>query len=146
MNSKISVIALAIASCANAPWAIAQTDTAGASASLDDRSVGTEDIIVTARRRQESILRIPVSETVVSGAALEKFYAFGGTWDKRLTYEAWIAFARMLVVRSEAAIKLGGNRELIAEQGTMPRMQGDNYVNYLGMRLHPIPTIIDMMP
>ncbi|ETI61217.1 hypothetical protein C100_18160 [Sphingobium sp. C100] len=73
MNSKISVIALAIASCANAPWAIAQTDTAGASASLDDRSVGTEDIIVTARRRQESILRIPVSETVVSGAALEKF-------------------------------------------------------------------------
>ena len=36
-----------------------------------------------------------------AGGALERFYAFGGTWDKRLSYEAWVNFARLLAARAE---------------------------------------------
>ena len=112
-----------------------------------------------------------------AGAALEKFYAFGGTWDKRLTcrgradildvrvaaaaprpasaetwllkhrYEAWLAFARMLVVRSTNALRAGGGAAAIKERGTMPRAAGDKYYNRdLGVYLHPIPKIIEAMP
>ena len=40
----------------------------------------------------------------LAASALRKLYAMGATWDKRLSYEAWVGFCRLLVVRSEAEV------------------------------------------
>lgn len=36
-----------------------------------------------------------------SARALRKMYALGSAWDKRLSYATWVAYARVLLVRSQ---------------------------------------------
>ena len=60
----------------------------------------------------------------LAASALRKLYAMGATWDKRLSYEAWVGFCRLLVVRSEA-------------EGGLPRAPGAHNVNDLGVRPCP---------
>lgn len=69
----------------------------------------------------------------LAASALRKLYAMGGTWDKRLSYEAWVGFCRLLIVRAEA-------------DGELPRAPGDHNVNDLGVRLVPIKTAVELMP
>ena len=75
-----------------------------------------------------------------AATALARLYAFGGTWDKRLTYEAWIGFARLLYVRSEAALQPDFDGD------TLPRAPGTHNVNDFGTRLVSIPDLISKMP
>jgi len=44
--------------------------------------------------------------------ALEKFYALGAAWDKRMTFQAWVAHARMMLVRA--------NRRLQGKVSSLP--------------------------
>ena len=69
----------------------------------------------------------------LAASALRKLYAMGATWDKRLSYEAWVGFCRLLVVRSEA-------------EGGLPRAPGAHNVNDLGVRLVPIDRAVELMP
>ncbi|CAH0376204.1 unnamed protein product [Pelagomonas calceolata] len=69
----------------------------------------------------------------LAASALRKLYAMGATWDKRLSYEAWVGFCRLLVVRSEAG-------------GGLPRAPGAHNVNDLGARLVPIDMAVELMP
>ena len=69
----------------------------------------------------------------LAASALRKLYAMGATWDKRLSYEAWVGFCRLLVVRAEA-------------EGGLPRAPGAHNVNDLGVRLVPIDRAVELMP
>ncbi|KAH8059012.1 hypothetical protein JL722_5560 [Aureococcus anophagefferens] len=75
-----------------------------------------------------------------AAVALDRMYAFGGTWDKRLTYESWIAFARLLFARSTAALDADFDGD------TLPRAAGDHNVNDFGTQLVSIPELISKLP
>ncbi|MCJ2177780.1 TonB-dependent receptor [Novosphingobium album (ex Hu et al. 2023)] len=63
MNRKIPLLA-ATALVFVEPWTVAQAQSAG--------DVGAPEIIVTARKRQESILKVPVVETVLDSSVLQQ--------------------------------------------------------------------------
>ncbi|HKX78014.1 MAG TPA: TonB-dependent receptor [Novosphingobium sp.] len=69
----------------------AQTDQGNAAEARSERSGGLEDIVVTARRREESLLDVPVAVSAISAAALERAHVTDMTQIAQMTPNVIIA-------------------------------------------------------
>ena len=72
-------------------------------------------------------------------AALEKFYTLASCWDKRRSFGQWVAFSRMMLLRS--------NRMLEGQERSIPVKDPNdlNYVNYNKLVLSDLRDVIQEM-
>jgi hypothetical protein len=71
--------------------------------------------------------------------ALSKFYSLASAWDKRLPYEQWVAFTRVMLLRS--------NRKLLGEDSHFP-VYGEGtpiYTNKKGLQLVSLNELLGQM-
>jgi hypothetical protein len=71
--------------------------------------------------------------------ALTKFYSLASAWDKRLPYEQWVAFTRLVLLRS--------NRKLQGEDSHFPLYGEGNliYTNKKGLQLVSLNKLLGQM-
>ena len=76
---------------------------------------------------------------VEARAALEKLYVLASAWDKRRSYEYWVGFSRMLLLRV--------NRKLEKTPCHLPCVDKDDplYINYNGLKLTPLRVMVKEM-
>ena len=67
MNGRRAALAASVAAAAML--------TAGAAAAADEASVAVEEVVVTAQKREQALIDVPQSISVVSGATLETLQA-----------------------------------------------------------------------
>jgi len=68
--------------------------------------------------------------------ALRKFYAFATAWDKRLKFNSWVAFARLMLLRSR--------RKALGHASSMP-IRDDLPATSAGLPLVSIPDLVELM-
>ena len=71
--------------------------------------------------------------------ALEKYYILASAWDKRRTFEYWVGFARILLLRA--------NRKLEENSCHLPCADEHNpiFTNYNNLRLTPLRKMFEEM-
>ena len=71
--------------------------------------------------------------------ALEKFYVLASAWDKRRSYEHWVGFSRILLLRA--------NRKLEEKSCHLPCAQEHNplYLTYNDLKLTSLPAMLEEM-
>ena len=76
---------------------------------------------------------------VEARAALEKLYILASAWDKRRSYEYWVGFSRMLLLRA--------NRKLEETPCHLPFADKDDplYINYNDLKLTPLRVMVKEM-
>jgi len=61
--------------------------------------------------------------------ALEKFYQLATAWDKRRSFECWVGFSRVILMRSQRAYCLGPKSQMPHKEGVVKNAKGYDLVD-----------------